>query len=346
VTLHGSATRARVWVASLVIVAAIAIVYRHAPGGYWFEDDFQWLVSRSAFQPFHVLHIEIYDHFYRPVIELYFWAALRVFGRSATLFHIANVVLHAANALLLLLLARTISGGVRYGFIAALSFAVMPAYVEAIGWVSALAEPLAAFFGLPAIYFWIRFRQSGRRALQVATIAMFALSLLTHESSLVFLALLGLADLAFAGAWPLLHTVRGWGQLVRDYLPLVVVSAAYLAIDLTVNSRSYVVNDGLYRVGPHAIRNVFSYIASLYVGGQSGMRRRRWSSPCCSGAARRECGSRPPGSCWASCRSRSSRGTTSPAISTCPPSGSGSCWPMASNGWMARSRVVSRIVRV
>ena len=263
---RGIPALARVSLANLVIVAAVAVVYRHAPAGYWFEDDFQWLVSRAAFRPSHLLHIDLYDHFYRPVIELYFWAGLQVFGRSPMPFHLANVVLHAANALLLFLLARSISGGLRYGFVAALSFAVMPAYVEAIGWVSALAEPLSSFFGVPAIYCWIRFRRSERRIWHVAATILFALSLLTHESSMVFLALLGLADLAFAAAWPAMQTVRGWGRLVGDYLPFVVVAAAYLAIDLTVNSRSYIVNDGLYVFGPHAIGNIFSYIASLYVG--------------------------------------------------------------------------------
>lgn len=256
----------RVVLACVAIVAAVAVVYRHAPGGYFFEDDFQWLVGRWAFHPSHLLHIELFDHFYRPVIELYFWAGLRLFGGSAPLFHIANVVLHAVNALLLFLLARTIGGSLRYAFLAALCFAVMPAYVEAIAWVSALAEPLAACFGMPAIACWIHFRRSGRLGLQVASALLFALALLTHESSVVFLALLGLADLACAGAWADMQTLRGWGRLVRAYLPFVVIAAAYLAIDLTVNSRHYLVDEGLYRVGPHVITNIFSYIASLYVG--------------------------------------------------------------------------------
>lgn len=259
----------RVAWACVVIVAAIAVVYRHAPAGYFFEDDFQWLVSRSAFHPSQLLQIDHFDHFYRPVIELYFWAGLRLFGGSARLFHVANVVLHAANALLLFLLARTIGGGLRYAFVAALCFAVMPAYVEAVAWVSALAEPLAACFGMPAIASWIHFRQSGRLAFHLAAALLFALALLTHESSVVFLVLLGLADLAFAGAWAEMQTRRGWGRLIGTYLPLVVIAVIYLAVDLTVNSRHYLIGDGLYRVGPHVVTNIFSYIASLYVGERS-----------------------------------------------------------------------------
>lgn len=244
----------------------MAIVYRAAPAGYFFEDDFQWLASRPAFHPLQLFNIDLFDHFYRPVIELYFWAGLPLFGGSARLFHIANVVLHALNAIALFMLARLISGSVRFAFLAALFFAVMPGYVEAIAWVSALAEAVVSLFGCLAIYWWLRFRASGRVVHAAAAAICFGLALLSHESAVVLLAIIGLADLAFANAWREMHSLRGWGRLVRDYAPFLALAAGYLAIDLTINSRSYLVDEGHYRFGAHAIRNIFEYIVSLYVG--------------------------------------------------------------------------------
>ena len=256
----------RVAGAVLVILAAVAIVYRDAPGAYFFEDDFQWLASRWAFHPSHLLNIDLFNHFYRPVIELYFWAGVPLFNGSAKLFHIANVILHAANVLLVFLLAHKVSGRERYGFLAALFFAVLPGPIEGIAWVSALAEAVSVFFGVPAVYFWIKARQSGSIGSRVAAVVLFALALLTHESSVVFLALLGIADLAFASAWKDMQTPRGWMRLIAEYAPFVLLTAGYLAIDLTINSRSYLVDEGHYRFGAHAIANTFSYIVSLYVG--------------------------------------------------------------------------------
>jgi hypothetical protein len=54
--------------------------------------------------------------------------------------------------------------------------------------------------------------------------------------------------------------------MLSTYAPFVLAAAAYLAVDLTVNSRHYLISEGQYRVGVHMIRNVFEYIASLYVG--------------------------------------------------------------------------------
>ena len=250
----------------LVVAGAIAFVYREAPGAYFFEDDFQWLVSRWSFHPAHLLDLRLFDHFYRPVIEMYFWLGLPLFGGSPRLFHVANLVLHAANALVLFLLARRISGSERYAFLSALFFAVLPGYVEAIAWVSALAEPIAAFFGCLAIATWVTHRNTGATLARVWSVLLLLLALLTHESSVVFLPLLGLADLAFAGAGVRMRSREGVARLLRDYLPFVLVTAAYLAVDLWINSRSYLLAEGHYRLGLHAVRNMLDYLASLYVG--------------------------------------------------------------------------------
>ena len=250
----------------LVVAGAIAFVYREAPGAYFFEDDFQWLVSRWSFHPAHLLDLRLFDHFYRPVIEMYFWLGLALFGGSPGLFHAANLGLHAANVLVLFLLARKISGSERYAFLSALFFAVLPGYVEAIAWVSALAEPIAAFFGCLAIASWLTHRSTGATSARVWSVLLLLLALLTHESSVVFVPLLGLADLAFADAGARVRSREGLAGLLRDYLPFLLVTAAYLAADLWINSRSYLLAEGHYRFGPHAARNMLDYLASLYVG--------------------------------------------------------------------------------
>ena len=250
----------------VLLITLIAVVYRHAPGAYFFEDDFQWLASRANFHPSQLFNLDLFDHFYRPVVELYFWVGVRLFDGSPVVLHTSTVVLHMANALLLMALARRISGLERYGFHAALFFVVMPGYVEAIAWVGALAEAVGAFFGMFAIYCWLDFRRTGGGWRVAAASLFYACALLTHESSVVFVALLGLADLAFASAWEDMRSPRRWPRLIRAYLPFILLTAGYLWIDLTINTRSYLVDEGHYRVGWHAVPTTLSYIASLYVG--------------------------------------------------------------------------------
>jgi hypothetical protein len=88
---------------------------------------------------------------------------------------------------------------------------------------------------------------------------------LTHESSVVFLPVLALAAWAFAapsGAnqW---RTYAGW------LAPFAVIVVGYLAIDLPIAARNYVVGDQVYRPGFHIVRNILRYVVTLFVGQQN-----------------------------------------------------------------------------
>jgi hypothetical protein len=251
---------------ALVLIGAVVLIYWNAIFAYYLDDDFQWLVTRWAFTPSNLLDISGQSHFYRPVIELYFWIGSPLFGGSPVAFHLASIVLHIVNCGLLYLLATAL--GLRRGFawIAALLFAVQPGYVAAVAWVGAIAETIGAFFGCVSILTLLQYRRTRHRSWLVGSVATFALSLLTHESSVVFLPLLVLADWTFAAAKPAAAYNQTAAAYMRAYVPFVVVTIAYLAIDLAINTRNYIVVEGEYRIGWHMVNSVFGYIASLYVG--------------------------------------------------------------------------------
>src|SRR5438874_336651 len=75
---------------------------------------------------------------------------------------------------------------------------VQPGDIDAVAWVSALAEPMGAFFGCVALLCFFQFLRRGGSIWHVLSVAAFLLALLTHESSIVFLPLLVLADWSFA----------------------------------------------------------------------------------------------------------------------------------------------------
>jgi hypothetical protein len=53
---------------------------------------------------------------------------------------------------------------------------------------------------------------------------------------------------------------------VRPYVPYALLLAAYLAVDLPINSRNYVVAESHYGFGIHVVTNARDYIVALYVG--------------------------------------------------------------------------------
>jgi len=52
----------------------------------------------------------------------------------------------------------------------------------------------------------------------------------------------------------------------RTFGPYVVLTIAYLAVDVWINSRNYVVSQGYYTIGFHIVTNALNYIDALYVG--------------------------------------------------------------------------------
>jgi hypothetical protein len=254
--------------ASAVIVAAALALYWPASSAWFYQDDLQWLAGTLTFKPGGLLDVSAHAHFYRPVIALYFWAATPLFGGSPALFHWANSVLHAANGLLVFLLAETIGLRRGFAFLAALFFVSMPAHIEATAWVSALAEPVTTLFGLISIYALLRAHRQQRPGWKALSVASFVMALMTHESAAVLLPLLVLADWAFVQPEGPERSFRWreWGSRVRRFTPYVVLLGLYLLIDLSVNSRSYLVEEGHYRLGFHAVKNLLGYVVTLYAG--------------------------------------------------------------------------------
>jgi hypothetical protein len=250
-----------------MIVLIALVLYWPATSAWFFQDDLQWLAGTLTFTPGSLLDFAAQRHFYRPVISLYFWAATPLFGGSPVLFHWANSTLHAANGLLVLALARAIGFTRPWSFAAAVFFVSMPAYVEAIAWVSALAEPVTTFFGILSVIALLRARREGSFRWKLVSIVAFFMALITHESSVVLLPLLLIADLAFATpAGDAARPSRDLGSIIRRYAPYLALVALYLILDLSVNRRSYLVEEGHYRVGVHAIGNLLAYVITLYVG--------------------------------------------------------------------------------
>jgi hypothetical protein len=248
-------------------VVAVVIVYHNALSAYFFDDDFQWLVTSWAFHPGQLVAFGSMSHFYRPVIDVYFGAMTPLLGGSPLLFHAASIVLHTATVLVLFALATRIGGDRVFGFVAALFFAVQPSDIDAVAWVGALAETIGALFGCLSVLWFLRWRDSGQRRFRMLSVTAFALALLTHESSVVFLPVLLLSD------W-LIWRPEPWRRPKdppfpadwRIFAPYAVLIALYLALDLWINSRNYVVSQGYYTFGFHIITNALNYIVGLYVG--------------------------------------------------------------------------------
>jgi hypothetical protein len=149
--------------AALGIVALMLYAYRDVWGRPFAADDYQWLLSVRGLS-FRQVAARAFDvssqsHFYRPLVWLLFWAQTTLFGLDPRPFHMVSMALHGLNAALLGWLAWRL-GVSRWGaLLAAAIVALHPAPFEAVVWVSAQSELLAAALLLIMAHLWI----GGRR---------------------------------------------------------------------------------------------------------------------------------------------------------------------------------------
>ncbi len=252
--------------AAAVVVAAVGVIYRDAAASYFFNDGFQWLQDARRFDIANIVRLERYDHFYRPVVEIYFYLGRKAFACEAFPFHLASIGIHLLNTLLLFLIARRLIGNEIAGAAAALLFAVQPGYVEAVAWVAAITDLLPALWYLLALWLHLRFLENGRASAYAMTLVAFVTCLLTHESSATLLPMLILLEVTVrvSGGTRLadLPVRRG----IARYLPFALALTGSLTIAFVVNSRSYLVREGAYRFGWHALPHMFHYVVALFVG--------------------------------------------------------------------------------
>ena len=152
-------------------------------------------------------------------------------------FHLTNVLLHAANAALFVLVLSRFCKNRFLVFVAAAVWAIHPLRVESVAWVTERKDVLSAFFALLATLAWLRCRCPVR---PTARTTFFVLALLLHAAAL--LAKVSVAPLPavwlLLEVWPLGRsdlsslraTVRTATRSIIALLPFFVLSLAAAAL--------------------------------------------------------------------------------------------------------------------
>ncbi|MBI4549401.1 MAG: hypothetical protein HY714_00545, partial [Candidatus Omnitrophica bacterium] len=122
--------------------------------------------------------------FTRPQVRLYVPATMMSYaadyalhGNRAGGFHATNLALHLANSLLAFWILFSVSGNAWASFLGALLFALHPAQIEPVAWISERKSLLSAFFSLGAFVLFMRppGRAGLERALSPALLAVLCL---------------------------------------------------------------------------------------------------------------------------------------------------------------------------
>jgi tetratricopeptide (TPR) repeat protein len=171
-----------------------------------------WQFFREVLQPSTV------KGYYLPLSMTSLMVDVALGGSAAdlTVFHRTGLVLHALNAVLILLVLYRLFGAVVPAAIAALLFGLHPLTVEPVVWIGERKTLLATFFALAGVLAYLEHLRRGGRGWRFASLAFYVLALLSKPTVVMLPLLLLLLD-----AWPL-RRLR-W-EAVREKWPYFLLS--------------------------------------------------------------------------------------------------------------------------
>jgi tetratricopeptide (TPR) repeat protein len=161
---------------------------------------------------------------WRPLSQMTFAIEKSLFDLQLPISHLINVLLYAAVVALLFLLLqeRLFPNTPAVALVASLIFAVHPVHTEVVANLKGRDEILALLFLIISLRSGFRYwGQSAISSLALSLTAFF-LALLSKESAITFLAVIGLTSYVF--------TQADWFTSARRTLPYVAVTIAYFAV--------------------------------------------------------------------------------------------------------------------
>ncbi len=171
---------AAAWAAGAIAIAAL-VAYLPALGAGFVFDDHQFLPDGPIVRgPLSDIWFSAAAKDYWPLTYTVLWVEARLFGSAPLGYHLTNVLLHAATAILLWRVLRAL--GLAGAWLAGLLFAVHPVTVESVAWLSELKNTLSAPLFLGSVLAWLHSERSGSRRELAVALLLFALALLAKTS--------------------------------------------------------------------------------------------------------------------------------------------------------------------
>jgi protein O-mannosyl-transferase len=182
-----TAARWRHAAAFALLAAAAWWVYQPAlHGGWLWDDDFDLLQNEALRSVGGLFRLWVAPATldYYPLKSTVQWLQWQLWGAHVLGYHVTNVVLHVAAAVMIWRVLRQL--GVSHGWFGALLFTVHPLAVESVAWMCELKNSLALPPLLLALSAFIRFEAEGDARWRRRAVGWFAVAMLCKSAVAMF----------------------------------------------------------------------------------------------------------------------------------------------------------------
>jgi Flp pilus assembly protein TadD len=176
---HPASWWRRDWPLALLLVVVTMVAYLPARNGTPIWDDDAHLTKpelRSLDGLARIWTQPGATQQYYPLVHTVFWLEHQLWGDWPEGYHLLNILLHCASALLLVRILRRLE--IPGAWLAAAIFALHPIQAESVAWISELKNMLSGLFYFGSVLVHLRFDRTRNMAIYAAALALFALGLM------------------------------------------------------------------------------------------------------------------------------------------------------------------------
>jgi tetratricopeptide (TPR) repeat protein len=167
------------WRGLLLFVATLFSHWQAIGGGFIWDDDAH--VTKAALRSLDGLWAIWFKlgatQQYYPLVHSFFWLEHALWGDTASLYHVTNIILHTIVCLLIVAVLKRIS--IPGAWVAGFIFALHPVHVESVAWITEEKNTISAIFYLAAAYYYFKYDQIRDRKTYFIAIGIFVLALLS-----------------------------------------------------------------------------------------------------------------------------------------------------------------------
>jgi len=159
----------------------------------------------------------------------------QLYGMNPWGHHLTNILIHAANSVLVFIVFRKMTGAMWWSMLIALLFGLHPLRVASAGYISERRDVLSLFFWMLTLWAYLRFAQGTRTKLFYGlALLFFALGLMSKSMLVTLPFVLLLLDF-----WPLERwKQKNWRQLVLEKAPFFVMTLAVCWLAYTAQHKA------------------------------------------------------------------------------------------------------------
>jgi tetratricopeptide (TPR) repeat protein len=153
--------RQREWVWALLLFAFVLVAYVQVfQAGFIWDDESHLTRNPAVIGPLGLKEIwTTTQAVYYPLVLTTFWALHKVVGLNPLPYHLLNVFLHAASAILLWRVLKQLQ--IRGAWLGAALWALHPVMVQSVAWITEVKNTQSCLFYLLSIFFFLRWEDQG-----------------------------------------------------------------------------------------------------------------------------------------------------------------------------------------